>query len=47
MSHVKISITVNEDNLDLLDNNRGLATRSAYIDFIIEKEFSKKGSKKL
>jgi len=42
LSHVKISITVKEKNLNLVDGSRELATRSAFIDYLIEKTLAKK-----
>ncbi len=43
--HEKISISIKEKNLKLIDKTRGLATRSAYFDFLVEQSISKNGKK--
>ena len=45
MSSVHVSITLEEDVLDELDDVRGLVSRSAYIQDVIEKAITKKRNK--
>ena len=42
MSSIHVSITLQEDVLDVLDDLRGLVSRSAYIQDVIEKAIKKK-----
>jgi len=42
MSSVHVSITLEEDLLDELDDDRGLVSRSAYIQDVIEQAITKK-----
>ena len=43
MSIVRVCISLNKKNLKLLDDSKGMATRSAYLAFLIEKELSYNG----
>jgi len=45
MSAIKISISLNEQTLKGLDIERGLVTRSAFIDYILGKSLKKKVGK--
>lgn len=46
MNVVRVCISLKKKNLKLLDNFKGIATRSAYLDFLIEKEFLDNGNEK-
>lgn len=47
MVKVRTSFTLKQENLDLLKDNQGIATKSAFLDFIIAEYFSKmRGSQK-
>ena len=45
MSSVHVSITLEEDLLDELDDLRGLVSRSAYIQDVLEHSITKKRKK--
>jgi len=44
MTSVRICVSLKKKNLKLLDNSKGIATRSAYLDFLIEKELLNNGN---
>lgn len=45
MSTIRVCVSIKSKNLKLLDKSKGIATRSAYLDYLIEKSLAKKGDK--
>lgn len=42
MSKTKITISIDKENLSLIDNTKGLVSRSTYIDFILTQSLKDK-----
>ena len=42
-SKVIRSFNIKPENLEILENNKGIASTSAYLDYVIEQFHSKKG----
>lgn len=47
MNKVRTSFSLKPENVKLLNDAKGIASVSAYLDYLIERELSKKGRKQL
>ena len=45
MNVIRVCVSLKKKNLKFLDDSKGIATRSAYLDFLIEKALMNKGDK--
>ena len=46
MSKVRVCFSLKKENIKLLNESKGIATLSAYVDYLIEQNLSKKRGRK-